>query len=290
MYRPSLLLIGGPTASGKSARAMQLARQHNGVIINADSMQIYSGLPILTAQPNAQDQSEIRHLLYEITDAGESSSVGKWLAKAHLAIEQTLSLGQTPILVGGTGMYFEALLGGLAAIPPIPEKVRHDVECLYLKIGEEKFRSVLAECDPESASQIARNDRQRLIRALSVHSHTGKSLKVWQRQAKENQPWNSMHIEKHLLLPPREVLYSSCDIRFKKMIETGALEEVKSLMLRDLSPALPASKILGVRELAAYLRDEITLDAAIAKAQQMTRNYAKRQITWFSNRWKITPD
>ncbi len=282
MSLQSLILIGGPTASGKSALAMRLARQVKGSIINADAMQIYAGLPTLTAQPEPEDRAEIPHFLYETCDAAEASSAGKWLAQARDVIAQVRAAGRTPIVVGGTGLYFEALRGGLANIPPIPDEVRTQAENLYAAWGEEKFRAALALLDPESAGRIERNDRQRLIRAYTVAAHTGKALSAWHKGGAEK----DVQAETHLLLPPREELYAACDKRLLTMIERGAMAEVEALMARGLSPALPAMKILGVREIAAYLRGEIGLDEAIAKAQQMTRNYAKRQMTWFRNRWK----
>jgi tRNA dimethylallyltransferase len=289
MTQQSIILIGGPTASGKSAFAMKVARETKGTIINADAMQVYKGLPLLTAQPNARDRAEIPHLLYEVMDAGESSSAGKWLVEAHKAIAQTFGEGRTPILVGGTGMYFSALLGGLADIPAIPESIRNSAESLYAKEGEAKFRALLALRDPESATRIARNDRQRLIRAYEVVIHTGKALGEWQKRQTDKglsphlQPLVS-HV--HVLMPSREELYAACDARFLKMIENGAIEEVKKLAARNLSPSLSSMKILGVRELSAYLKGQASLEDAIKKAQQMTRNYAKRQVTWFRNQWK----
>jgi tRNA dimethylallyltransferase len=282
MAEQNIIRIGGPTASGKSALAMQLARERRGTIINADAMQIYAGLPLLTAQPEAADKAEIPHLLYEVMDAAEASSAGKWLGLARASIAQVLAEGRTPIVVGGTGFYFATLQGGLAEIPAIPESVRAEVSALYDKIGEVEFRAGLEVHDADSATRIKPNDRQRLIRAYEVVMHTGKSLSEWQKADKAE---SSEEYEMHLLMPPREELYAACNARFVKMIERGALEEVRALMARDLSPDLPAMKILGVRELAAYLRREISLDAAVEKAQQMTRNYAKRQVTWFRNQW-----
>lgn len=267
---------------------MRLARQRNGCIINADAMQVYAGLPILTAQPEPQDRAEILHLLYEITDPAEASSAGKWLTQARAAIDETLANGHTPLLVGGTGLYFEAILGGLADIPPIPDEARAKAENLYAEWGEAKFRAALAALDPISATRIARNDRQRLIRAYEVVEHTGKPLTEWQKTGPEGLG-KDFAIERHLLLPPREELYAACDKRFHLMIKRGAIEEVKKLIARKLSPALPAMKILGVREIAAHLRGEANLEESIVKAQQMTRNYAKRQMTWFRNRWGKTP-
>ncbi len=285
MLQASIILIGGPTASGKSAFAQRLARERNGNIINADAMQVYAGLPILTAQPSPQDKAEVPHFLYEVTDAAEPSSAGKWLVQARSAIAKTRAEGRTPILVGGTGLYFEALLGGLADIPEIPESVRTATITLYDEVGEEAFRKELSRRDPESAGRIARNDRQRLIRAYEVVAHTDKPLGEWHKSS----PGLSAEYEteRHLLLPPREQLYASCDKRFLQMMDRGASDEVKNLMVRNLPPSLPSMKVLGVRELASYLKGEITLNEAIAKAQQMTRNYAKRQMTWFRNKWQV---
>jgi tRNA dimethylallyltransferase len=286
MSAQPIILIGGPTASGKSALAMRLARARNGSIINADAMQVYAGLPLLTAQPEAADRAEIPHLLYEVTDAGEASSAGKWLAQAHAAIAEVRAAGRMPILVGGTGMYFNALLGGLADIPQIPGAARDEAERLYAEWGEEKFRHQLSLRDSESAARIERNDRQRLIRAYEVVTHTGQSLGEWQKAGAARAKAQRFDPEFHLLLPPREKLYADCDRRFAAMIERGAVEEVKALMNRNLSPTLPAMKILGVREIASFLEGKTSLDEAIAKAQQMTRNYAKRQMTWFRNQWR----
>ncbi|MDE1900798.1 MAG: tRNA (adenosine(37)-N6)-dimethylallyltransferase MiaA [Alphaproteobacteria bacterium] len=285
MSRRKIILIGGPTASGKSALAMQIARREKGAIINADAMQVYAGLPVLTAQPDIADRAEIPHLLYEITDPAEASSAGKWLTQAQNAIAQVTAAGRTPILVGGTGLYFRALLGGLADIPPIPDAVRVETAHLYDQLGEEEFRAALAGKDPESAARIARNDRQRLVRAYEVVAHTGKALAAWQQDGAAATAGDDLY-ERRLVLPPRDALYAACDKRFVSMIDRGAIDEVRDLMARNLSPALPAMKILGLREIAAYLRDEITRADMTAKAQQATRNYAKRQMTWFRNQWK----
>ncbi len=284
MSQQSIILIGGPTASGKSALAMRLAHERNGNIINADAMQIYAGLPILTAQPDPKDKAAIPHLLYETTDAAEASSAGKWLVQAKAAIKETIKSGRQPILVGGTGLYFDALMGGLADIPPIPDDARAKAAQLYITLGEENFRAELAKRDKESAARIARNDKQRLIRAYEVAVHTGKTLGEWHKTSQGTE--QNFAAEYHLLLPPREELYAACDKRFLNMIEQGAIEEVKNFLKRGLAPTLPSMKILGVRELADYIRGEKTLEEAVKKAQQMTRNYAKRQTTWFRNKWE----
>ncbi|MDD3030105.1 MAG: tRNA (adenosine(37)-N6)-dimethylallyltransferase MiaA [Alphaproteobacteria bacterium] len=290
MSQETLILIGGPTASGKSALALRLAEARRGVILNADAMQVYRALPILTAQPSDEDKARIPHRLYEIIDPTEPSSAGIWLDRACAEINQTLTQGKTPILVGGTGLYFDALLGGLADIPPIPSEARAAAAKHYAEWGETKFRAELAKHDPESAQKIARNDRQRLIRAYEVVTHTGKALSAWHKTGQDRRALpERAKIEYHLLLPPRDQLYAACDQRFLSMIERGAIDEVKKLLARGLSPTLPSMKILGVREIAAYLRGETSLDEAVAKAQQKTRNYAKRQTTWFRNRWEKTP-
>jgi len=297
-----IILVAGPTASGKSALALEIARRENGTIINADAMQIYADLPILTNQPSPAEQKEIPHELFAICDPAERSSAGKWRALAVAAIEKTLASGRVPILVGGTGLYFKALFGGLADIPDVPDEVRLKAQQLYDESGEEKFRRELTKRDPESAARIARNDRQRLIRAYEVVAHTGKTLGEWQKKGLEAGGWGSgndemifflapslqpLAPESHLLLPDRDKLYATCDARFARMITQGAVEEVQAFLRRGLDPALPAMKIIGVREIAAYLKKEATLEEAIARAQQATRNYAKRQVTWFRNQWKL---
>ena len=287
MSQQKIILVAGPTAAGKSAFALDLAQKHNGTIINADAMQIYAGLPILSAQPSPDEQQQAPHELYGTLDPSTSSSAGIWLGLAHGAITNTTAKGRTPILVGGTGLYFRALLGGLAEIPPIPETVRATTQNLYDQIGEEEFRAALAKMDPDSASRLARNDRQRLTRAYEVATYTGKTLGAWHKQEAKQSNLGDTRIETHILLPPRDELYAKCDQRFLKMINQGAIEEVKAFLQRNLNPTLPAMKTIGMREIGAYLRGECTLDDAIAKSQQATRNYAKRQMTWFRNQ-KLT--
>lgn len=285
MSQQKIILVAGPTASGKSALALDLAKKHNGTIINADAMQIYEGLPILSAQPSDDDQKTIPHELYGIMNPAEASSAGKWLSLATAAIKRAAA-GRTPILVGGTGLYFRALLGGLAEIPPIPPEVRVATQKLYDESGEETFRNLLKRLDPDSVANLARNDRQRLIRAYEVVTHTGKTLKQWHAN-RAIAP--KAAFEPHLLLPAREKLYAACDQRFEAMIKHGAIEEAKAFLARNLNPDLPAMKTIGIRELAAFLNGETPLEAAIAQAQQATRNYAKRQLTWFRNQ-KLIPE
>lgn len=282
-----IYLIGGPTASGKTALALDIARRENGVVINADAMQIYAGLPLLTAQPTAAEKAEIPQELFEVFAPSERSSAGRWLSLAEAAIARAVQAGKTPMVVGGTGLYFKALLEGLADIPQIPASAHEESAALYDRLGHDSFREKLAAIDPESATKIKPNDRQRLIRSYEVAAYTGKTLGEWQRRGQGSGVRIQGHsIKRHLLLPEREKLYAACDARFLRMVEQGALEEVRALLAQKLDPNLPSMKILGVRELAAHLRGEITLQEAIQKAQQFTRNYAKRQVTWFKNQWK----
>lgn len=297
MIKPTLHLIAGPTASGKSALALDIARRENGMIINADAMQIYAGLPILTAQPSKKDRTIIPHELYETVDPSERFSVGKWLPLAQKVIERAVHAGRTPIIVGGTGLYFKALLEGIADIPDIPENVRHEVRKLYVDLGAEAFRAALAKLDPDSAAHLKPNDRQRLIRAYEVARHTGKPLGSWHTQKTPamtgktgNKLVETFTMIPHLLLLPREELYAACDRRFLWMMANGAVDEVRALMHRALDSGLPAMKILGVREIAAFLRGDMTQGEAVAKAQQATRHYAKRQMTWFRNQWMKSKD
>jgi len=291
MDKPELFLIGGPTASGKTARALEIAQQTNGTIVNADAMQVYRGLPLLTAQPSEKEKAEAPHKLYEILDPDARSSAGRWKLLAEEAIREAAQEGRTPLLVGGTGLYFKALLGGLADIPPISNEARAEAQKLYDELGSEAFREKLRARDPESATKIKPNDRQRLIRAYEVALETGQPLGHWHK-AEQAQSTLAAHftIRKILLMPDRAALYAACDARFLKMIEKGALKEVEKLLARNLDPALPAMKILGVPELAAHLRGETSLDEAIAKAKQATRHYAKRQMTWFRNQWGANED
>ncbi len=283
--RPALYLIGGPTASGKTAAALDLAAQVNGVIINADAMQVYKGLPILTAQPAPEEQAKAPHSLFAIIEPSERFSVGHWLVLARKEIDQATQNGKTPILVGGTGLYFSALLGGLAEIPTIPQAEHEEAVSLYNHLEHDAFRAELAVLDPISASQIKPNDRQRLIRAYEVVRSTGAPLSHWHDKGKATSIEHTHTVHRHLLLPDRKKLYTACDARFLRMVEHGALDEVKAILSLKLDPDLPAMKILGVPELAAYLRGELSREEAITKAQQATRNYAKRQMTWFRNQW-----
>ncbi len=263
---------------------MALAKTIGAEIVNADSMQIYADLEVLTARPAAADLAAAPHHLYGVADGGKAWSAGRWLRAAEVALGEIAGRGRRVIVVGGTGLYFRALTQGLADIPPVSDTVRDAVEARYLEEGEVAIREALRAVDPAAATRIEVGDRQRLVRALSVHAATGRALSDWHGEG--SAPllvrWRGLVLD-----PPREQLYASCDARLGGMIERGALEEVRGLMARNLSPDLPVMKALGVPEFAAHLRGELTVEEALAAARQSTRRYAKRQTTWFRNQ---TPD
>lgn len=278
---PRIWLIAGPTASGKSAYALDLAQRVGAEIVNADSMQIYAGLRVLTAAPSPEETARAPHHLFGVADAAVGWSVGKWLEAATQALSEIAARGNPAIVVGGTGLYFRALTHGLADIPPVPETQREISGLLYAARGEEAFREILKPLDPEAEARIEAGDRQRLVRAHAVAVATGKSLTSWQTDTKPAiapGEWEGLVLD-----PPRADLYARCDARLAVMIEQGALDEVRAMEARGLDPSLPALKAVGYREFAAHLRGETTLEQALDAARQETRRYAKRQLTWFRN-------
>ena len=282
---PRIWLIAGPTASGKSAHALQLAEWTGAEIVNADSMQIYAGLRVLTAGPSAEERAKAPHHLFEVADAAVGWSVGRWLEAATQAIAEIEARGNPVIVVGGTGLYFRALTHGLADVPAVPETQREISGLLYAARGEPDFREILRPLDPEAEARIEIGDRQRLVRAHAVAVATGKSLTSWQTDTKPALKPGTW--EGRVLDPPRAELYARCDARLSVMVEQGALDEVRAMEARGLDPSLPALKAGGYREFAAHLRGETTLEQALDAARQETRRYAKRQLTWFRNQ---TPD
>ena len=282
---PRIWLIAGPTASGKSAHALQLAEWTGAEIVNADSMQIYAGLRVLTAGPSPEERAKAPHHLFEVADAAVGWSVGRWLEAATQAIAEIEARGNPVIVVGGTGLYFRALTHGLADVPPVSETQREISGLLYAARGEEAFREILKPLDPEAEARIEIGDRQRLVRAHAVAVATGKSLTSWQTDTKPALKPGTW--EGRVLDPPRAELYARCDARLSVMVERGALDEVRAMEARGLDPSLPALKAVGYREFAAHLRGETTLEQALDAARQETRRYAKRQLTWFRNQ---TPD
>ena len=279
---PRIWLIAGPTASGKSALALRLAQAIHGDIVNADSMQLYADLQVLSARPPREDTLLAPHHLFGVADAADGWSVGRWLDAARPILGDIARWRRPAIIVGGTGLYFAALTKGLADIPPVPRDL---ADSLAAQLGELGMRDHLARADPEAEARIDRGDLQRLSRALAVVRHTGRALTAWQQDTQPALPpgsWRAVVLE-----PPRAELYTRCDARLAAMVEHGALEEVRALLARNLSPDLPAMKAVGVRELAEHLAGTATLPAALARAQMETRRFAKRQMTWFRNQ---TPD
>ncbi|MFA7264575.1 MAG: tRNA (adenosine(37)-N6)-dimethylallyltransferase MiaA [Caulobacter sp.] len=280
-----ILLIVGPTASGKSALALRAARALDGEIVNADALQLYADLRVLSARPSEEEQDGVPHHLFGVADGADGWSVGRWLRAASPLIADIRARGRTPVVVGGTGLYFKALTEGLADVPPTPAAVRQGVTSLFDTLGEDRFRALLASADPDAARRIAPGDRLRLQRAMEVLEATGRPLSAWQADtapALEPDAWRAVAI-----VPDRADLYARCDARFDAMLAAGALDEVRALLARGLAPLLPVMKAVGVRELAAHLAGETPLVQAAELARQETRRYAKRQLTWLRNQ---TPD
>ena len=274
-----LLVIAGPTASGKSALASAAAEAFGGVVINADSMQVYRGVPILTAQPAAAEQERLPHRLYGVMAPGGVCSAGIWRTMAAEACGNAWAEGKLPVVVGGTGLYIRSLVEGLSPVPDIPPAARDGARALFAELGNAGFYALLAARDPAMAARLDPGNSQRLVRAWEVLAATGRSLAGWQADPREGRlDADSATL---LLAPPREILYGNCDRRLAAMLEQGALAEVEALMALGLDPALPVMKALGVAEFSAHLRGETGLGPALALARQATRRYAKRQLTWF---------
>ena len=278
-----MTLIAGPTASGKSALALEMAERTGAVIVNADSQQLYADLQVLSARPSAGDEARAEHRLYGVADAAEAWSVGRWSRAAMRTLGELD--GRPALFVGGTGLYFTSLTKGLADIPEVPPEAREAAAAALEAEGEAAFRRRLAGLDAAAEARIEVGDRQRLTRAMAVAEHTGRALSDWMAETRPllaPGSWTGLVVE-----PERPELYARCDARVARMIEQGALEEVRALVARKLDPALPAMKAVGVREFAAHLAGQTTPEAAVEATRQATRNYAKRQLTWFRNQ---TPD
>src|SRR6185369_3190265 len=275
---PLLVLIAGPTASGKSALALACAERTGGVIVNADSAQVYRDLPLLSAAPAAADLARAEHRLYGFLDGSEPSSAADWAERATTEIADVHAGGRLPILVGGTGLYLRTLLDGIAPIPTIEPHIREELRAASTEDNYARLQTV----DPQGAVRLNPGDSTRIARALEVVVSTGKPLAAWQQQ-RQGGIGEQIELKPLILLPPRDWLYARCDERFARMLELGAIEEVKALLTRNLDPKLPVMRAIGVREIAAYLRGETSLEEAIAAGQQATRNYAKRQYTWFAH-------
>jgi len=278
----TIILIAGPTASGKSALALELAERRGGVIINADSMQVYRDLRIITARPTPAEEKRLPHRLYGHIDAAENYSVGRWFGDAAAALAEALRHRQPAIVVGGTGLYFSTLARGIAAVPPIAPEIRRDVRGRLAAEGVAALHAELTRRDPATAARLKPGDRARITRALEVVLATGRSLTEWHA---ENSP---AHVDlagaaKIFLMPARDELGARIDARFDAMMIAGALQEVGTLAARNLDPNLPAMKAHGVPWLIRHLNGEITLTEAIEQSKRDTRRYTKRQATWFRN-------
>ncbi len=278
-----LYLLAGPTASGKSARALEWAETTGGAILNADSMQLYADVPILTARPDPTDAARCPHLLYGHLGPREMWSAGEWLRAARPHIDAALASGPPLCVTGGTGLYFNALVYGLAEIPEIGEAARTTARALYEDAGETRFRDILKQCDPEAEARISPNDRQRLTRAYEVFLETGMSLTGWRGRGQAG--LDPAHYKLEILRPERATLYERCDARLQAMLDHGALDEVGALIDKGLEDDWPIMRVLGLAEFAAYLRGRMPLADALTVARQKTRNYAKRQTTWFRNQF-----
>jgi tRNA dimethylallyltransferase len=278
-----IILIAGPTASGKSALALALADAFGGTIINADSMQVYRDLRIITARPTPEEERRPPHRLYGHVDAAENYSVGRWCTEAAEVLAATAQQGAgVAIIVGGTGLYFNALTRGLAAVPPIPAEIRDQVRARLLSEGVAALHAELTARDPAAAARLPPGDRARVTRALEVVLATGRSLLDWHE---ENKPAgvDLNRAAKVFLMPDRDALLRRIDARFDAMMAAGALDEVRALAARRLNPSLPAMKAHGVPWLIRHLNGEMTLAEAVEQAKQDTRQYTKRQATWFRN-------
>lgn len=285
MTAVSAVLIAGPTASGKSALALDLAERLGGVIVNADSMQVYRDLRIITARPTAEEEARIPHRLYGFVDASEDYSVGRWCRDVEKTLKEIAGQGRLPILVGGTGLYYKALTTGLAAVPPVPADIRAGVRGRLQSEGAPALHAELTRLDPSTAQRLMVNDRSRIARALEVVLATGRPLSDWH---KEGMPalMNPDKAVKIFLTCERKELVRRIETRFAAMLNAGALEEVRRLAARKLDPLLPAMKAHGVPWLLRHLNGEISIEEAAAGAIMDTRRYTKRQVTWFRNQMK----
>jgi len=274
------VLIAGPTASGKSALALDLAQRTGGIVINTDSMQVYRDLRIITARPTEEEEARVPHRLYGHVDAAINFSAGAWVADAAKILQEARAQKKLPIFVGGSGLYFRALTRGLSAIPPIPAEIREDVRARMEREGVEALHAELARRDPVSAERLKPRDRTRIARALEVIEATGRALPDWHR---EGLPplLPSGEFSALFLSPERETLYARIDARFDAMLASGAIDEVASLAERKLDPLLPAMKAHGVPVLIRHIRGEVTRAQASEFGRTETRQYAKRQFTWF---------
>jgi tRNA dimethylallyltransferase len=275
-----IIIVTGPTASGKTSFAVKLAKELDGEIINADSLQVYSENPIISAQPTSLEKQDVPHHLFGYVKGDEEYTIARWI---NDAVNTICKMKKTPILVGGTGFYLKHLIFGLSPIPEIPTELHQELIDLHQEIGTEKLYQLLKELDPDITEKIDPHNSRRIIRAYEVIKHTGKSILHWQKQNVSHFP--SSMFKLIVLQPDRDSLYKNSNQRFLDMIELGALEEVKHLLKQNYNPTSGVMKSHGIPELAKYVSGEWTLNQAIEKSQQVVRNYAKRQTTWFKHQF-----
>lgn len=278
--KKDIIIIGGPTASGKTSLSIEVARQLDAVIINADSQQVYQDIPIITAQPTKEEQENIPHKLYSVISVMEFFSVAKWLKMAQQEISSALQQDKTPILVGGTGMYIKALIDGISDVPDIDADLRANLRNAAAEKGTEFIYEKLQTKDPDVAKTLNAKDTQRVLRAYEVLQQTGKSISYWHSKVQEP-IFPKEQIKLYFLLPKRQKLYENCNKRFLQMVENGVLDEMKKIDQMQVPNGMPAMRAHGLRELILYLNDKMSLEDAIAISQQNTRKYIKRQTTWF---------
>ncbi|WP_190237401.1 tRNA (adenosine(37)-N6)-dimethylallyltransferase MiaA [Rhizobium sp. R635] len=276
------ILITGPTASGKSALAVELAKRHNGAVINADSMQVYDTLRVLTARPSEEEMQGVPHHLYGHVPAGAAYSTGAWLRDVTALLPQLRAAGQLPVFVGGTGLYFKALTGGLSDMPDIPEALRDELRTRLVEEGPEALYAELSQADPAMAASLNRQDGQRIVRALEVMKATGQSIVDFQGRSGPV-VIDADEARKIVVLPDRAVLHARINGRFEKMLQQGAEDEVRALLALNLPAEAPVMKAIGVSQVAAMLKGEMTREDVLEKGAAATRQYAKRQMTWFRN-------
>ncbi len=280
--RQDAILITGPTASGKSALALKLAREHGGVVVNADSMQVYDTLRLLTARPSEEEMQGVPHLLYGHVPAGAAYSTGAWLRDVRALLPRLREEGKLPVFVGGTGLYFKALTGGLSEMPAVEDAVRQRWRARLAEEGAEALHRLLSQRDPAAARQLTPQDGQRIVRALEIFEAAGRSITDFQNRTGPVIV-DPARAAKYVVLPERKLLHARIDRRFDLMLEGGAVAEVEALLAQGLPPDMPVMKAIGVSQIAALLQGEMDMETVRATGAAATRQYAKRQMTWFRN-------